>query len=144
MHQRDLVREVWGDAGLYRRNDAKLQRFLKLVDDQSTDCWPELAAEARANYPEYIDELVRPIWNSGDELLRLNLLRHAELSNKHNQKLVLGFVKKDLRAGRDDRLLSVAVRIGTKEMIDHIERKRDLSSRLHQQVVRRRRELLVT
>ena len=33
MYQKDYVRSLWKAAGLYDENDAKLQQFLKLLDE---------------------------------------------------------------------------------------------------------------
>jgi hypothetical protein len=74
MHQKNLVKQAWQAAGLYQSKDAKLQQFLKLIDGPLA-CWPELVDECRRNYAKYKTRLAQPIINTGDTLLRLNLVR---------------------------------------------------------------------
>ena len=92
MHQKDSVRKAWADAGLYRTDDAKLRQFLQHFDDARMECWPELVAACRAHYPEYKAVLAKPLWDTGDKLLRLNLIRAADTTHKDEVSLVKGFV----------------------------------------------------
>jgi len=38
-------------------------------------CWSDLVQEVREHYPEYKEQLLVPIWDTGDKLLRLNVIR---------------------------------------------------------------------
>ena len=80
MHQKDAVKQAWINAGLYRSRDARLQEFLKKLEDVPLNCWPEFIDDCRRNYADYKAKLVGPIWDSGDKLLRLNLIRAADTS----------------------------------------------------------------
>src|SRR5690242_528416 len=92
MHQKDAVRQAWINAGLYHSNDARVTEFLKLLDASSTNCWPELLEECRSRYPDLKDKLVQPIWATGDKLLRLNLIRQADLAHKDELTIMEKFV----------------------------------------------------
>lgn len=94
MHQRDLVKRAWADAGLYETKDAKLRQFLEHVDAAGTDCWPELIAECRARYPEYKAALVAPLWKAGDKLVRLNVIRAVDVGQEDEVAIVHDFVKR--------------------------------------------------
>ena len=76
MHQKDVIRAAWRSAGLYEENDAKLQQFLKFLDDP-TQCWNEMIDSCRRSYAAYKTKLAGPILNSGDQLVRLAVIRAA-------------------------------------------------------------------
>jgi hypothetical protein len=87
MYQKDYVRSVWKAAGLYDENDAKLQQFLKLLDEP-TLCWAEMVDTCRRSFASYKARLVQPILNSGDKLVRLTLIRAAVPSNEDEMALL--------------------------------------------------------
>jgi hypothetical protein len=91
MYQKDAVRQAWAAAGLYG-GDAKLRGFFEHVDASPIECWSDLAMLVRTRYPEYLEQLVLPIWNSGDKLLRLNLIRAAALDRPAELELLARLV----------------------------------------------------
>lgn len=92
MHQKDLVRQTWESAGLYSSEDSKLQEFLKFFDNTPTACWPEVVEMVRNQYSEYLEKLVLPLWKSGDKLLRLNLIRAANLDHEKEKQILTELV----------------------------------------------------
>jgi len=119
MHQRDLVRKAWAEAGLYDTKDAKLQQFLKHIDKTPLDCWPELVELVRTQYPEYLEELVMPLWEVGDKLLRLNLLRNAELSQPAEKNIAQKLVRQ-LHPKTDLIELRAVIREAPVEVLDQV------------------------
>src|SRR5213594_4063258 len=100
MYQKDAAKAAWTAAGLYRSKDAKLRKFLKYFDDSPMDCWPEVVKKARSDYSEYMEQLVQPLWQTGDKLLRVNLIRYADLSHKNEFELLAKLSHK-LKADED-------------------------------------------
>ncbi len=94
MHQKGLVKQAWQAAGLYEGKDLKLAPFLKLLDATSADCWPQLLAECRKNFGGYKAKLADPIWNTGDKVLRLNLIRSADLALPDEAAILQKYVSK--------------------------------------------------
>jgi hypothetical protein len=139
MYQKDLVRKAWADAGLYRTRDPKLRQFLAKVEKCAGDCWPELAEEARTRYPEYIDRLVDPLWKTGDKLVRLNLIRLADLDDTRDRQIVEEFVSK-ARSTETHELQAIA-RIADLPLLEKVARKRSLPSELRDLVEDRRARL---
>ncbi len=76
MYQKDFIRTAWKSAGLYDENDAKLQQFLRMLDDP-TKCWTEMTDAARSSFAVYKGRLFQPIMDTGDKLVRLMLIRSA-------------------------------------------------------------------
>jgi len=142
MHQKDLVKQAWEKAGLYRSKDAKLRQFLAHFENVRTDCWPELTAEMRDRYPEYLDVLVQPLWDSGDKLVRVNLLRLARLDDKRERALVDKVI--DASDPRTDVVeLRTAVMRGDATLASHVAAKKGLDPDMRRFVTRRQAEISV-
>ena len=92
MHIRDLVKQRWADAGLYARKNARLQSFLKHVEDTPSDCWDEYAAVLRRDYADLYDLLIPPLMTTDDKLLRVMLLRQVDVSQPKELAIVRDFV----------------------------------------------------
>lgn len=139
MYQKDLVKQAWGDAGLYRTRDPELRAFLDRLDSCG-DCWPELVEEVRRHYRPYLEVLARPLWRTGDRLVRLNLVRSADLEDQQERALVEEFVRE---AGTGDvHELQAIARNGDLPLVDLIARKRKLPPTLREYVLGRRAELV--
>jgi hypothetical protein len=74
MYQKDFIRSAWKSAGLYDENDAKLQQFLKMLDDP-TQCWSELTDACRSRFAAYKAKVAQPILASSDKLVHLMIIR---------------------------------------------------------------------
>jgi hypothetical protein len=125
MHQKDLARQAWQAAGFYRSPDAKLLRFLKHFDQSAADCWPDMVDECRARYPEYKERLVVPLWNTGDRLLRLNLIRVADFRFADELELALKYVQQS-RPDAELPELRALIQKGHERVWRAIDRKRNL------------------
>jgi hypothetical protein len=73
MQQRSLVKQAWTDADLY--SNTQLQPFLAQFEAGAIGCWSELSQEVRDRYADYKEQMLTPIWDVGNKILRLNLIR---------------------------------------------------------------------
>ena len=137
MHQRDLVRKAWSDAGLYNTKDAKLQQLLKHVEETPLDCWPELIELVRTQYPEYLEKLVAPIWNTGDKLLRLNLIRNTDFSQLVEKKLAQKLIRQ-LKPANDALELHAIIRGAPVDVLDQVDKKKGIPDQLKVLIDQRR------
>lgn len=115
MHQKTLVKQAWLDAGLYRSTDPKLAAFLKHVEEAVTDCWLELLQEVREHYPECKEQIVTPIWDTGNKFLRLHIIRAADPESEEDVAIFRRLVQGPNTHGDDvelHALLRVAQRRG--------------------------------
>jgi hypothetical protein len=140
MHQRDAARAAWSAAGLTKTRDAKLRRFLNAFEKAPGDCWPQLYALVRKEYPEYFEQLARPLWASGDKLLRVNLIRHADLARKEEADLI-GRLTADLDVDRDRHELVSVVEHGGVELLDKVLRRKKLPDSIRLRADQRRIEI---
>lgn len=125
MHQRELARAAWRKAGLYSVRDRDMMAFLNRFEKETDHCWQDLAETVRKTCPQHKAALVMPLWETGDPLLRKNLLDTADLSQEDERKLVerlLGNV--DPR--RHGPVLLDAVRLEDPRILDIIDRYPDL------------------
>jgi hypothetical protein len=91
MYQKDLVRSAWQAAGLYDDKDAKLQQFLKLLDDP-TQCWLELTDQCRRSYTAYKARIVQPILASSDTLAHLMVIRASAATREDEMTLLEQYI----------------------------------------------------
>ncbi len=71
---RPIVQRAWVEAGLYDSNDPKLQGFLQHFERTLHACWPDLWPLVRESYSEYKEQLLTPIWDTGQKMLRLGVI----------------------------------------------------------------------
>ncbi len=72
---RYIVKQAWLEAGLYDSKDPKLQSFLQYFERTIHACWPDLWPMIRESYSEHKEQLLTPIWDTGEKMLRLNVIR---------------------------------------------------------------------
>src|SRR6202043_1118154 len=72
---RRIVKQAWLEAGLYDSKDPQLQSFLQYFERTIHSCWPDLWPMIRASYAEYKEQLLAPLWDTGEKMLRLNVIR---------------------------------------------------------------------
>jgi hypothetical protein len=92
MYQKALIQLAWARAGLNNTDDPKLAEFIKQVNQAQGDCWAQLAQKVRERYPEYKERLVMPIWQTGDPLLRLNLVRVLDINIDDERGILINLI----------------------------------------------------
>jgi len=78
-------------------------------------CWSDLVQEVREHYPEYKEQLLVPIWDTGDKLLRLNVIRSLASDRDDEAKIFQRVVQRPNTQGNDwelQALVRVAQRRG--------------------------------
>lgn len=141
MHQQELARRAWEKAGLYKSKNAKLRAFLAHFDATPAACWPDVVNEVRTKYPELKAQLIAPLWNSGDRLLRINLLRGADPSQP-DELALLQKLAANLRPERDPVELRVAATIESPEVLARLGKLSGLTPELTRSLALRRDALL--
>ncbi len=133
MHQKELAKQAWEQAGLYRSSDRKLRDFLRHVEELPGDCWPELVQEVRDKYPDYKERLAIPLWETGDKLLRLNLIRAANPALKDETDLLRKFVRR-ADPQEDMHELRAVVNKDHPQLLEHVARKKGIDPGFKNQV----------
>ena len=129
MHQKDLARQAWRDAGLYRSRDQKLRAFLEYFDESPPDCWADVVETVRSAYPDLKAKLATPLWNTGDKMLRLNILRHGDPERPDELELLKKLTTKLDPAGDAPEIHTIA-RSDSPELLRRLARKRGLPAGL--------------
>jgi hypothetical protein len=93
MHLRDLVKQRWAEAGLYARKDARLQSFLKHIDNTPLECWDDYAALFRRDYYDLLDQLLPPLVSANDKLLHVTLIRQADFTQPKELEAARKFIR---------------------------------------------------
>jgi hypothetical protein len=93
MYTRDLIRKLWADAGLYSLKDPHLQAFLKHIDDNPQQCWDDYVDLFRREYYDLYNQLIPPLFNAGDKLLRVKLIHRADFKRRKEIEAVRAFIR---------------------------------------------------
>ena len=110
MHERNLVKQAWLEADLYGSNDSKLASFLQHFEGAKLHCWRELVQAIREHYPECKEQLITPIWDTGDKLLRLHVIRAADPECDEDVVIFQKLVQRS-RPQKDDTELQALMRV---------------------------------
>jgi hypothetical protein len=130
MHQRDVARKVFEDAGTLRTKDGKLQRLIKEVESRPGICWPELVGEMRTRYPEYKVQLAELLfWNVNDKSIRVAIIRQADLRLADEFDALVRAIDK-LDPATDAQELQAIVDLGDKRLTERVQRKKGLPDSL--------------
>jgi len=125
MHIRELVKRTWQDAGLYKTRNQKLQTFLKYFDEHPELCWDDLIQEFRTHHYDLFDDLIPPLLKVNDKLLRLTLIRKADLKRSQELNLLNQFVKQASPLNDELELAAIAQR-QHKTLVDELRKRSDL------------------
>lgn len=125
MHQRELARTAWRDAGLYSMVDRSMGMFLNRFEKEGAWCWKELADFVRTTCPQYKATLAVPLWETEDPLLRKNLLDIIDLTQRDERLLVERMLGTSDPRRRPRELLDV-IRLEDPRLLDLISRQPDL------------------
>ena len=123
------MRKIWRNAGLYDSRKAGVRQFLAFVDAQPKLDWEQGLEGFRQEHYAVLNEVVPPLLKSNDKLLRILLIRHADLKNRRELNL-LKQLARDADPVRDQpELLAIAKR-GHKGLSNEIRKRADLTSKL--------------
>ncbi len=115
MQDRDLVKQAWCEAGLYVSDDPQLGAFLRHFEKATLGCWPDLVLEVREHYPQYKERLLVPIWDTGEKILHLNVIRALAPDRDDEVKIFQHVIRRPNTRGKDwelQALMRVAQRRG--------------------------------
>jgi hypothetical protein len=126
MYQKAAAKAVWTAAGLYRSRDPKLRDFLRHFETEEQNCWAKLGKHLRAQAPELLEQVVAPLWDSGDKLLRVNIIRHLDPARKDEHAL-LDKLSRRLDARADAPELAAIARSSTTAAIERLAARNDVA-----------------
>src|SRR5262249_40999531 len=122
MYLRDLVKAQWTQAGLYARKDAHLQSFLQHIDNTLMECWDDYVALFRRDSYDLFDSLIPPLIHSDDKLLRLALIRYADVRQPKELTALRTFIRQADPVNDRPELISILNRAGSTVKNDFLKR----------------------
>lgn len=93
MSLREFVKKQWSDARLYTHGDARVGEFLEHFEEHPAECWETAVPLFRQKYYTLFDQVVPPLVNSSDKLLRLQLILHSDPSQPRELRMLREFVR---------------------------------------------------
>ena len=126
MYLRDLAKRKWREAGLYRSKKSSVRSFLKYIEDNPLDCWDEAIKVFRKRFYDAFDDLVPPLLDTDDKLMRLIVIRRLNV-NKRKELDVLKRLAKELDAQDDVLELKAVALVRNKSVLSVLKSRKDLS-----------------
>jgi hypothetical protein len=134
MLQRQIAFAALERAGLAPGpSDSPLAGFLKWLQRRPNVCWDEAVTRARRDVPDQLDALAVALWNSGDVVVRANVMRMLDPAQP-DELATLGKLIARARGERDSQPLRAALERRHPEVVTRIARKRTLAPRLRAEV----------
>jgi hypothetical protein len=127
------MRKIWRTAGLYESKTRAVRDFLDFVGSEPPPHWEHGLQEFRARHYDVFDEVVPPLLQSDDKLLRIMLIRHADLSKRRELNLLKRFAQ-TVDPIRDEPELLAMMSLGHKSLDRAIRERGDLTPNLRQAV----------
>ena len=87
------MRKIWRKAGLYELKAPTMRNFLDFIESDPTPDWEHGLQEFREKHYALFDQVVPPLLQSEDKLLRIALIRHADLSKRRELNLLKRFAQ---------------------------------------------------
>jgi hypothetical protein len=125
------MRKIWRKEGLYHSQSPTMQSFLAFIDSESD--WDRGLQEFREKHYGLFDQIVPPLLQSEDKLLRLLLIRHADVSKRRELNLLKRFAQTADPIRDEPELLAILSR-GHKSLDREIRERADLTANLRQAV----------
>lgn len=129
MYQKEAAKAAWTAAGHYASRDPDMIAFLEQVDG-ALECWKTLGALIRTKYPQLLEAIVLPLWQTGDKLLRVNIMRHLDPARAEESALALKFARR-LDAADDRPELAEVARSRMTAAIMHLSKRKDAPAAIH-------------
>jgi hypothetical protein len=127
------MRKIWRKAGLYESKTRAVRDFLDFVGSEPPPDWERGMREFRKTHYDVFDQVVPPLLQSDDKLLRIMLIRHADPSKRRELNL-LKRLAQSLDPIRDEPELLAMVALGHKTLDRAIRERGDLTPNLRHAV----------
>jgi len=110
-----------------------LARFIGWLRRRPDVCWDEAVARARQEVPDQLEALASALWNSGDVVLRANVMRMLDPAQP-DELATLGKLIARAHGEQDSEPLRAALERRHPEVVARIARKRALAPALRAEV----------
>ena len=127
------MRKIWRKAGLYESKTRAVRDFLDFVGSAPPPEWEQGLQEFRKKHYDVFEQVVPPLLQSDDKLLRIMLIRHADLSKRRELNLLKRFAQAADPIEDEPELLAMAS-LGHKSLDRTIRERGDLTPNLRQAV----------
>lgn len=131
MHIRELIKQRWAEAGLYASKKRKVQAFLAYIEEHPEHSCEQYIATFREQFADLTGEIVPPLLQSDDKLLRLLLIRNADLSRPREVKLLKELAQTADPLADEPELLALA-RLGHRGVSEVLAQREGLGGEVRQ------------
>lgn len=124
----------WREAGLYESQQPEVKAFLAFFEQHPELCWDEMIAAFREKHYRAFAQVVPPLLDIDDKLLRLALIGRADLQRRQELALVKTFIQQ-ADPVNDERELLMIARMKHKGVAQELGKRGDLTPRVRRYVV---------
>ena len=135
VHVCAVIRKIWRRAGLHQSKAPTIRSFLDFIASEPTPDSERGLREFREKHYDGFDRIVLPLLQSEDKLVRITLIRHADLSRRRELNLLKRFVETADPIHDEPELLAV-LSLRHKSLDRAIRQRADLTPNLRQAVGR--------
>jgi hypothetical protein len=125
------MRKTWRKEGLYESQSPTIRSFIAFIDQESD--FERGLQDFRDKHYGLFDQVVPPLLQSEDKLLRLTLIRHADVSKRRELNL-LKRLAQTADPIRDEPELLAILALGHKSLEREIRERADLTAHLRRSV----------
>jgi hypothetical protein len=127
------MRKIWGKSGLHESKTRAIRNFLAFIESEPSPNWEHGLREFREKHYDVFDQVVPPLLQSEDKLLRLAVIRHADPSKRRELNLLKRFAQ-SADPIRDEAELLALLSLGHESLEREIRERADLTPNLRQVV----------
>jgi hypothetical protein len=127
------MQKIWREVGLYESRKAGVQAFLREIAEQPAPDWESGVQAFRTHHYAVLGDIVPPLLASTDKLLRLSLIRAADVKQRKELNLLKKFIETAQPAHDELELLAI-LKLGHARLNDTIRQRTDLTSPLRRRL----------
>ena len=130
MHIRNLVQRTWQERNFYASRNARLRAFLADQDEHPERPLEDVLASIRMDYPDLFESLVSPLFETQDKLLRVTLIRNADVNSPKDLRLLKAFIRAADPTEDEPELLAMA-HLGHRGLTAELRKREPLPASVH-------------
>ena len=133
MHIGDLLRRTWEERGLYASRRARLRTFLTDQEEHPERPLEDILTDIRTSHNDLFGLLVPPLLETDDKLLRITIIRNADLNSPKELRLLKEFVRRADPMQDEPELLAIAA-LGHAGLTNQLRKGGPLPLEVHQAI----------
>jgi hypothetical protein len=125
MHQREVALKALKKAAGKERN-SRIAEFVRFLGQHYELCWSDYVDVIREQFPADREAMALAIWETGDKVLRTNLVRHLDPGQPAEVKILQRLIK-SCRGLEDEAELLIALEKDDRRILAQMKKLKSIS-----------------